>query len=172
MQYLCLIMLKKHLWLSSTLNYIILLLVPFISSVHAIELDETTRTVQLEESGKTIVLTPEQVKRGKRLFNNSCAQCHNGGITKTNPNIGLEPESLSLATPARDNVLSLIDYMKDPTSYDGANSIAELHPSIKSAEIFPKMRNLTDEDLFAIAGHILIQPKVAAEKWGGGKIYY
>nr|YP_010985873.1 cytochrome c-550 [Grateloupia asiatica]WOL36791.1 cytochrome c-550 [Grateloupia asiatica] len=172
MQHLCLIMLKKHLWLSSTLNYIILLLVPFISSVHAIELDETTRTVQLEESGKTIVLTPEQVKRGKRLFNNSCAQCHNGGITKTNPNIGLEPESLSLATPARDNVLSLIDYMKDPTSYDGANSIAELHPSIKSAEIFPKMRNLTDEDLFAIAGHILIQPKVAAEKWGGGKIYY
>jgi len=62
--------------------------------------------------------------------------------------------------------------MKDPTSYDGENSIAELHPSIKSAEIFPKMRNLTDEDLFAIAGHILVQPKVVAEKWGGGKIYY
>nr|YP_009488633.1 cytochrome c-550 [Grateloupia filicina]AWD77359.1 cytochrome c-550 [Grateloupia filicina] len=172
MKHLCLIMLKKNLWLSSTINYTILLLVPFISSAYAIELDEATRTVQLEESGKTIILTPEQVKRGKRLFNNSCAQCHNGGITKTNPNIGLEPESLSLATPARDNVLSLIDYMKDPTSYDGASSIAELHPSIKSAEIFPKMRNLTDEDLFAIAGHILIQPKVAAEKWGGGKIYY
>ena len=27
-------------------------------------------------------------------------------------------------------------------------------------------------DLFAIAGHILIQPKVVNEKWGGGKIYY
>ena len=62
--------------------------------------------------------------------------------------------------------------MKDPTSYDGISDIAELHPSIKSAEIFPKMRNLTDEDLFAIAGHILIQPKIAPEKWGGGKIYY
>nr|YP_009500356.1 photosystem II cytochrome c550 [Gracilariopsis heteroclada]AXE43518.1 photosystem II cytochrome c550 [Gracilariopsis heteroclada] len=143
-----------------------------LNSTHAIELDEITRTVTLEESGKTIVLTPEQVKRGKRLFNSSCAQCHNGGITKTNPNIGLEPESLSGATPPRDNIYSLIEYMKDPTSYDGATSIAELHPSIKSAEIFPKMRNLTDEDLFAIAGHILIQPKIAAEKWGGGKIYY
>jgi len=163
-------MFKKNIWLS--LMSLILFFDIFVGSVYAIELDEATRTVQLEESGKTIILTPEQVKRGKRLFNNACAQCHNGGITKTNPNIGLEPESLSLATPARDNINGLINYMKDPTSYDGENSIAELHPSIKSAEIFPKMRNLTDEDLFAIAGHILVQPKVVAEKWGGGKIYY
>ena len=41
-----------------------------------------------------------------------------------------------------------------------------------NADIFPKMRSLTDEDLFAIAGHILLQPKVVNEKWGGGKIYY
>ena len=143
-----------------------------IYDTYAIELDEYTRTVQLKEDGQTIILTPEQVKRGKRLFNNVCAQCHNGGITKTNPNVGLDPESLSLATPSRNNVASLIDYMKDPISYDGESSIAELHPSIKSAESFPKMRNLTDEDLFAIAGHILIQPKIASEKWGGGKIYY
>lgn len=163
-------MLINNIWRSFAITSLIfgILLKP----VQAIELDEITRTVQLEESGKTIILTPEQVKRGKRLFNNSCAQCHNGGVTKTNPNIGLELESLSLATPARDNISSLINYMKDPTSYDGATSIAELHPSIKSAEIFPKMRNLTDDDLFAIAGHILIQPKIAAEKWGGGKIYY
>nr|YP_009244535.1 photosystem II cytochrome c550 [Agarophyton chilense]AMK96777.1 photosystem II cytochrome c550 [Agarophyton chilense]ASP44672.1 photosystem II cytochrome c550 oxygen-evolving complex component [Agarophyton chilense]UAD84293.1 photosystem II cytochrome c550 [Agarophyton chilense] len=151
---------------------IILVFEALLNQVYAIELDEATRTVTLEESGKTITLTPEQVKRGKRLFNNSCAQCHNGGVTKTNPNIGLDTESLSGATPIRDNIRNLIEYIKDPTSYDGATSIAELHPSIKSAEIFPKMRNLTDEDLFAIAGHILIQPKIAAEKWGGGKIYY
>ena len=34
------------------------------------------------------------------------------------------------------------------------------------------MRALTDEDLFAISAHILLQPKVVNEKWGGGKIYY
>lgn len=141
-------------------------------SVIAIELDESTRTVQLDQDGQIVILTPDQVKRGKRLFNNTCAQCHNGGITKTNPNIGLDPESLSLATPSRNSVNSLVDYMKDPTSYDGESFISHLHPSIKSAEIFPKMRSLTDEDLFAIAGHILIQPKIASEKWGGGKIYY
>lgn len=143
-----------------------------IFSVYSAELDDLTRTVVFDSSNKTITLTPEQVKRGKRLFNNSCAQCHNGGITKTNPNIGLELESLSLATPARDNVVSLVDYMKDPTSYDGQNSIAELHPSIRSAEIFPKMRNLTDEDLLSMAGYILLQPRIVQEKWGGGKIYY
>nr|YP_009397140.1 photosystem II cytochrome c550 [Thuretia quercifolia]ARW66326.1 photosystem II cytochrome c550 [Thuretia quercifolia] len=143
-----------------------------ILPINAIELDENTRTVQLNDSGKTTILETSQVRRGKRLFNNACAQCHNGGITKTNPNVGLDIESLGLATPARDNVISLIDYMKDPKSYDGAVSISELHPSIRSAEIYPKMRNLTDDDLFAIAGHILIQPKLNGEKWGGGKIYY
>jgi len=62
--------------------------------------------------------------------------------------------------------------MKNPTTYDGLESIAEIHPSIRSADIFPKMRTLTEDDLFTIAGHILIQPKIVAEKWGGGKIYY
>ena len=161
---------KKNSWLPLVMT--LLLTTLLAHKVTAIDLDEATMTVPLNQSGKTTTLTPEQVKRGKRLFNNTCSQCHNGGITKTNPNIGLDPEGLSLATPPRDNIESLIDYMKNPTSYDGAEEIAELHPSIKSAEIFPKMRNLTDDDLFTIAGHILIQPKVVLEKWGGGKIYY
>jgi photosystem II cytochrome c550 len=143
-----------------------------VSPANALELDEDTRTVTLDGKGNSVVLTPEQVKRGKRLFNNACGTCHVGGLTKTNPNVGLDTESLSLATPARDNITSLVGYFKDPMTYDGLDSISEIHPSIKSADIFPKMRSLTDEDLFAIAGHILLQPKVVNEKWGGGKIYY
>jgi len=136
------------------------------------ELDEDTRTVALDSSENTVVLSLEQVKRGKRLFNNACATCHVGGATKPNPNIGLDVESLSLANPPKDNVTNLVGYLKDPMSYDGTNSIAETHPSIKSADIFPKMRSLTDEDLLSIAGYVLIQPKIINEKWGGGKIYY
>ena len=139
---------------------------------NAMELDEATRTINLDSSGKTTVLSAEQVKRGKRLFNASCGSCHTGGITKTNPNIGLDTEGLSLATPNRNSVAGLVDYMKNPTTFDGLESIAETHPSIASADIFPKMRSLSEDDLFAIAGHILLQPKVVAEKWGGGKIYY
>ncbi|CAM9098173.1 unnamed protein product [Choristocarpus tenellus] len=142
------------------------------STVYAIELDEATRTIVADKTGKTTILSSEQVKRGKRLFNSSCGQCHVGGVTKTNPNLGLDPEALSLATPNRDNIQGLVDYIKSPTTYDGLESIAEIHPSIKSADIFPRMRSLSEEDLVAIAGHILLQPKVISEKWGGGKIYY
>jgi|TARA_B110000240_G_scaffold192020_1_gene235543 photosystem II cytochrome c550 len=144
----------------------------FVFNASAIDLDEATRTVVTDSTGSTTVLSPEQVKRGKRLFNATCGACHVGGITKTNPNVGLDPEGLSLATPRRDNIAAIVDYLKNPTSYDGLESIAEIHPSIKSADIYPRMRSLTDDDLYAIAGHIMLSPRILAEKWGGGKIYY
>jgi photosystem II cytochrome c550 len=144
----------------------------FVTTASAIDLDEATRTVVQDSAGKTAVLTPEQVKRGKRLFNATCGACHLGGITKTNPNVGLDPEALSLATPRRDSIDGLVDFLKNPTTYDGLESIAEVHPSIKSADIYPRMRSVTDDDLTAIAGHILLQPKIITEKWGGGKIYF
>lgn len=143
-----------------------------VGSATAVELDEAIRTVPLNDQGDTVVLSLEQVKEGKRLFNFACAQCHAGGVTKTNQNVGLEPEALAGALPKRNNIEGLVDYMKNPTTYDGEIEISELHPSIKSANIFPVMRNLTEEDLKAIAGHILLQPKVVGTKWGGGKIYY
>ena len=143
-----------------------------VGSAFAVELDKDTRTVKKNEAGDTMVLSIKQVQQGKRLFVNTCSQCHPGGITKTNPNVGLEAEALALATPPRDNVDALVDYLKDPTSYDGEFSIAEFHPSLKSADIFTEMRNLSEDDLAAIAGYILIQPKVQGIKWGGGKIYF
>jgi photosystem II cytochrome c550 len=163
-------MLKKYSQLFSVLFFSIFSM--SVMTASAIDLDEATRTVVKDGSGKTIVLTPEQVKRGKRLFNATCGACHVGGVTKTNPNVGLDPEALSLATPRRDNIDSLVDYLKNPTSYDGLESIAEVHPSIASADIYPRMRSVTDEDLTAMAGHILLQPKILTEKWGGGKTYY
>ena len=163
-------MFKQHL--KSILVLTIAVFTSFVTIAEAIDLDEATRTVVSDSSGKTVVLTPEQVKRGKRLFNSTCGACHVGGITKTNPNVGLDPEALSLATPRRDNITSLVEYLKNPTTYDGLESIAEVHPSIKSADIYPRMRSLTDEDLYSIAGHIMLSPKIVTEKWGGGKIYY
>ncbi|MEH2059017.1 MAG: photosystem II cytochrome c-550 [Nostoc sp.] len=143
-----------------------------VGNATAVELDKATRTVPLNTQGDTVVLSLKQVKEGKRLFNNACAQCHAGGVTKTNQNVGLTPEDLALATPNRNNVEGLVDYLKNPTTYDGEEEISEIHPSIKSADIFTVMRNLTDDDLEAIAGHILLEPKIVGTKWGGGKIYY
>ena len=61
--------------------------------------------------------------------------------------------------------------MKNPTSYDGFEEIYELHPSLKSADIYPEMRNLTEDDLYSLAGFMLIEPKVKGKQWGGGKIF-
>lgn len=162
-------MFKKYIWLIAIT--LIFAFQSFVGGAIAAELDAATRTVQLNDID-TVVLSPKQVVQGKRMFNYACGQCHVGGVTKTDPNIGLDPETLALATPARNNIDALVDYMKNPTTYDGLTSIAELHPSTQSADIFPKMRNLTEDDLVAIAGHILLQPKVVGQKWGGGKIYY
>jgi photosystem II cytochrome c550 len=163
-------MLKRYLWLAVATVFFAFQV--FVQGASAAELDKATRTVPLNNQGDTTVLSLKQVKEGKRLFQYACAQCHVGGVTKTDPNVGLDPEALSLATPPRNSIQSLVDYMKDPTSYDGTQSIAELHPSLKSKDTFPEMRNLTEDDLVAIAGHILLQPKIVGDKWGGGKIYY
>jgi photosystem II cytochrome c550 len=151
---------------------ILLTLQMVVGTATAMQLDEAIRTVPLNDQGDTVVLSLKQVKEGKRLFNFACAQCHAGGVTKTNQNVGLDPEALAGALPKRNNIVGLVDYLKNPTTYDGETEISEIHPSIKSADIFPTMRNLTEDDLVAISGHILLQPKVVGTKWGGGKIYY
>ena len=143
-----------------------------VGSATAVELIEATRTVPLNDQGDTVVLSLKQVQEGKRLFNYACAQCHAGGVTKVNQNVGLDPEALANATPPRNNIEGLVDFMKNPTTYDGEEEIAEFHPSTKSADIYAAMRNLTEDDLAAIAGHVLLQPKIVGDKWGGGKIYY
>ena len=147
----------------------LLLLAP---AAHAVQWDAETLTVPADASGTTVTFTESEIKAGRKVFNNSCGECHAGGITKTNHNVGLDPETLALATPPRDSVDALVDYMKDPTSYDGEISIAEFHPSMRSADVFVKMRDLNDEDLRRMAGYILTSPKAQGTQWGGGKIYF
>jgi photosystem II cytochrome c550 len=163
-------MIKRYFWLAFATAVFTFQI--FVSSAGALELSEEVRTVKLNYEGDTIILSLKQVKEGKSLFNYACAQCHAGGRTQRNQNVGLDGDSLAGATPPRDNIEGLVDYLKNPTTYDGEDEIAELHPSTKSADIYTEMRNLTDDDLEAIAGHILLQPKIAGSRWGGGKIYY
>ena len=150
----------------------LLLLVGVAAPAQAAQWSSEQLTVPADADGSLVTFSEQEIKTGRKLFNNSCGECHAGGITKTNQNVGLDPETLALATPARDNVAALVDYMKDPTSYDGEYSIADVHPSIRSSDIFVKMRDLDDEDLREMAGYILVAPKVQGVQWGGGKIYF
>jgi photosystem II cytochrome c550 len=144
----------------------------FAAPARAAQWDAATLTVPASGEGSLVTFSEQEIKTGRRLFNNSCGTCHAGGITKTNQNVGLDPETLALATPPRDSVDALVDYMKDPTSYDGEYSISDVHPSLRSSDVFVKMRDLDDEDLRLIAGYILVAPKVQGQQWGGGKIYF
>ena len=148
------------------------LLVCFAGTANAAQWSSEQLTVPATPDGTTVVFSEKEVKAGRKLFNDSCGTCHAGGITKTNHNVGLDPETLALATPPRDSVDALVDYMKDPTSYDGEYSIADVHPSLRSSDVFVKMRDLDEEDLRLIAGYILVAPKVQGQQWGGGKIYF
>lgn len=143
-----------------------------INSANAVDLDKDIRTVKLNDRGDEIVLTNKQVKEGQELFVNSCTYCHKGGNTKTNPNINLGLDALANAEPPRDNIEGIVDYLKHPTTYDGEQDIFEFHPNTTRSDLYPIMRNLTDEDLEAIAGHILIQPDVRGSSWGGGKAFF
>ena len=150
----------------------LVLLLGFAGTAQAAQWTAEQLTVPASPDGSSVTFTEQEIKTGRKLFNSSCGECHAGGITKTNQNVGLDPETLALATPARDNVEALVDYMKDPTSYDGEYSIADVHPSIRSSDIFVKMRDLDDDDLRLMAGYILTAPNVQGVQWGGGKIYF
>ena len=159
--------------LSRLLIVLPVLAVLWISSpAMAAQWDAETLTVPSDPEGTAVTFSEQQVKAGRKDFNTSCGTCHAGGITKTNQNVGLDPETLALATPARDNIASLVDYLQDPTSYDGEYSIADLHPSMRSRDLYPAMRDLTDEDLELMSAYILVAPKVLGQEWGGGKIYF
>jgi len=137
--------------------------------VLAIEISESARTVPLDETGNMITLTEQQYINGQNEFKKNCASCHIDGVTKTNPDIDLGPEALSLATPPRNNLQGIVDYLRHPTTYDGMGSLEELHPSVTRPGLFPKMKNLTEEDLVDISGYILAQPEIMGYRWASGK---
>jgi len=134
------------------------------------EIEDTP--IAVDGAGKTTFITREQLVRGKRLFNAACAYCHVQGGTRTNQNVGLAMDELAGAAPARDNLTEMVKYLNEPYTYDGLKDISEIHPSIKSADLYPRMRSMKQNDLYDMSVFILYSATVVPEKWGGGKIYY
>merc|ERR1719310_32689 len=128
--------------------------------------------IPMDAKGTQKPISKEVLIRGRRLFNNTCANCHIGGSTRTNQNVGLSLEELSGAIPNRATVDGIVDYLNNPTTYDGLREISETHPSIKGADVWPKMRSMKNQDLVDMASYILYQNFTIPEKWGGGKQYY
>jgi len=67
----------------------------------------------------------EYVKDVKNRFQSACSNCHVGGATLSAPNISLSLKDLRGSTPPRDTLQALMEYQRDPRSYDGSDSIYE-----------------------------------------------
>ncbi len=137
-----------------------------VGDAAALEVDENLRTVPLSAKGGTLVISNEVLSQGQRLFGQNCTKCHIQGKTKTNPNVGLSLEELNGAEPQRDNFEGLVDYIQNPTSYDGEEYLDLIHPNTGRSDIFPELKNISAEDEEALAGYMLIAPKLDS-KWGG-----
>jgi photosystem II cytochrome c550 len=128
---------------------------------------QPTATAPAETKSDVAAAAPSdvEIRKGKALFKSNCGRCHVAGQTygtygSTDVNLSLK--GLQGATPTRDTVPALIDYIKNPTSYDGKTKLLETgeHPSFA---------NLDDESLRLISVHIIQEATAPGSLWGKGK---
>ena len=89
---------------------------------YVIQFLRVTEPIALEyDEGKTTQMySPQDLSAGKELFKTNCLTCHVGGATLPNPRISLSLKALQGAKPPRDNITSLVAYMRYPLSYDSS----------------------------------------------------
>jgi len=97
----------------------------------------------LDAAGHTLTFTPEQLTDGKNRFQSACLNCHVGGATLPAPNISLSLKDLRGATPPRDTLQALMEYQRDPRSYDGSDSSYGCRPVPPSWMDDEALRNLS-----------------------------
>jgi photosystem II cytochrome c550 len=77
-------------------------------------------SLELDHQGQTRQFSPTDLSLGKQLFEKHCLNCHVGGSTLPNPLVSLSLNALAGATPPRDNINSLVDFLRQPMTYDGS----------------------------------------------------
>lgn len=76
--------------------------------------------VELDGEGHTRLFSAEDFSAGKQLFEQNCLNCHVGGATLPDPTISLSLTALKGATPPRNDINSLVAYLREPMTYDGS----------------------------------------------------
>lgn len=77
-------------------------------------------SLDLDGKGQTQQFSPEQLSEGKELFEAHCLNCHVGGATLPDPTVSLSLTTLAGATPPRNNINALVDFQRQPMTYDGS----------------------------------------------------
>jgi photosystem II cytochrome c550 len=76
--------------------------------------------LKVDGQGGTRPFSPQDLSRGKQLFETNCMNCHVGGATLPDPRVSLALSKLENANPPRDNINSLVAYLRQPMTYDGS----------------------------------------------------
>jgi photosystem II cytochrome c550 len=119
--------------LLSTVRYLLILLIVSVGLVtwslptQAATLDpyvvrylKVSEPIALDlDEGQTKLFSAENLSEGKRLFEENCKNCHVGGATLPDPIVSLSLEALRGAMPPRDNINSLVTFLRQPMTYDG-----------------------------------------------------
>lgn len=74
-----------------------------------------------DAAGNVQTFTAADLKTGKQLFETSCLSCHVGGITLLEPKVSLSLNDLQGATPRRDHIAGLVNFFRNPLTYDGTD---------------------------------------------------
>ncbi|HEY9698502.1 MAG TPA: photosystem II cytochrome PsbV2 [Trichocoleus sp.] len=110
-----------------------------------------------DSQGKTREFSAAQLSNGKRFFEENCKNCHVGGATLPDPTVSLSLQALQGAMPPRDNIQSLVAFLRQPMTYDGSEE------SLYCREVPESW--LPDADLGNVAGFILRSAQ-KAPGWG------
>jgi photosystem II cytochrome c550 len=78
--------------------------------------------LEMDAQGQTRLFSASDLSAGKRLFEQSCLNCHVGGATLPDPSVSLSLSDLKGATPPRDNINALVAYLRQPMTYDGSDT--------------------------------------------------
>jgi photosystem II cytochrome c550 len=76
--------------------------------------------LKVDGQGGARPFSPQDLSRGKQLFETNCMNCHVGGATLPDPRVSLALSKLENANPPRDNINSLVAYLRQPMTYDGS----------------------------------------------------
>lgn len=111
----------------------------------------------LDDQGNTRLFSPEELTAGKKQFEQSCLTCHVGGATLPNPAVPLSLKALQGASPPRDTIDRLVEFMRNPMLYDGSEESFECRKVPESW--------LSQNEVESLAGFIL-RAAQKAPGWG------
>jgi photosystem II cytochrome c550 len=85
---------------------------------------KVTDTVDLPQDteGHRQTFSAADLSAGKQLFETNCLSCHVGGITLLEPDVSLSLADLQAASPRRDSIAGLVNFFRQPLTYDGRDN--------------------------------------------------